>query len=140
MNAETGTHIYKTGALFDVVPEDFVEQAQLAGASEVHLRYDSCTVNRVEAIHNAGMSSMAWFRGPVGMTSDVNDRFWDVGNEDESCYQALIDTGVQQMCVNRPDVLMTMLQTKSQRMPLGILAPVEGKLRGSGQDILVGLV
>jgi glycerophosphoryl diester phosphodiesterase len=105
-----GQYMFKTGALFDTpVPADFIQQAQAVGASEVHLRYDTCTRDRVLAIHAAGMQSMAWLRGPVGMKSDVADQYWDIGNEDESCYQAIIDSGVQQLCVNRPDVLLQML-------------------------------
>ena len=49
---------------------------------------------------------MAWFRGPIGMANDCMERFLDVGNEDESMYDALLRTGVQQMCVNKPDVLL----------------------------------
>jgi hypothetical protein len=86
------------------------------GASEVHLRYDYCTVERISAIHAANMDSMCWFRGPIGMKSDVANKYWDVGNEDERCYQALIDTGVMQLCVNRPDVLIGLV--KKQELPI----------------------
>jgi glycerophosphoryl diester phosphodiesterase len=110
-----GRYVYKTGALFDHLPEDFVSQAMSVGASEVHLRYDYCTVEHVNAIHAAGMESMAWFRGPVGMQSDVTHKYWDIGNEDERCYQALIDSGVSQLCVNRPDVLIRMLKRQQEQ-------------------------
>jgi len=110
---DAGRHVYKTGALFDDLPADFIEQAMAVGASEVHLRYDLCTVDRVNAIHDAGMDSMVWFRGPVGMKSDVANKYWDIGNEDERCYQVLLDTGVSQLCVNRPDVLISLLQRQS---------------------------
>jgi glycerophosphoryl diester phosphodiesterase len=113
---EDGRYIYKTGALFEDIPDDFVAQAVAAGASEVHLRYDYCTVERIRAIHAANMDSMCWFRGPIGMKSDVANKYLDVGNEDERCYQALIDTGVMQLCVNRPDVLIGLL--KKQELPI----------------------
>ena len=103
-----GTYKYKTGALFNHLPDDFVEQALRGGASEVHIRYDTCTPSVVETIHSNGMESMAWFRGPIGMLSDVADKYLDVGNEDSSMYDMLLETGVKQLCVNRPDVLVKM--------------------------------
>jgi len=103
-----GKHIYKTGALFSDVSDNYIQLAQQVGASEVHLKYDECTVERVLEIHAAGMDSMAWFRGPIGMKSDVTLKYWDVGNEEWSMYQAVMQTGVKQMCVNRPDVLINM--------------------------------
>jgi glycerophosphoryl diester phosphodiesterase len=105
-----GRYVYKTGALFEDIPEDFVARAVAVGASEVHLRYDYCTVERIGAIHAANMDSMCWFRGPIGMQSDTTTKYLDIGNEDESCYQTLIDTGVMQLCVNRPDVLIGLLK------------------------------
>jgi glycerophosphoryl diester phosphodiesterase len=109
-----GRYVYKTGALFEDIPEDFVARAVAVGASEVHLRYDYCTVERIGAIHAANMDSMCWFRGPIGMKSDTATKYLDIGNEDESCYQALIDTGVKQLCVNRPDVLIGLLKKQQQ--------------------------
>lgn len=104
---ECGKHVYKTGALFnDVNDNGYLEQALEVGASEVHLRYDECTSTRVKEIHAAGMDSMAWFRGPIGMKSDVTQRFWDVGNEDYEMYKVVMQTGVKQLCCNRPDVLV----------------------------------
>lgn len=106
-----GNHVYRTGALFNVpVPDSFVEQALAIQANEVHLRYDMCTIDRIQAIHTAGLQSMAWLRGPIGMASDVKDKYWDVGNEDETCYKVLIDTNVQQICCNRPNVLIDLLK------------------------------
>eukprot|EP00980_Cylindrotheca_fusiformis_P004238 scaffold918_cov126-Cylindrotheca_fusiformis.AAC.17 len=98
--------LYRTGALFVDVPEDYLARAKAAGATEVHLRYDTCTPEKIAAIHAAGFASMAWFRGPISMASDCRENFLDVGNEDESMYDALLRTGVQQMCVNKPDVLL----------------------------------
>lgn len=100
---------YRTGALFNDVPDHFIELAQQVGATEVHLRYDTCTIERIRAIHDAGMGSMAWFRGPVGMRHDCADKYWDIGNENEECYQVIFDTGVQQVCCNRPDVAKAMI-------------------------------
>lgn len=98
--------VYPTGALFDKCPDDFIRQAQEAGATEVHLRYDFCTQENIKAIHQAGLGSMAWFRGPIGMASDCKARFLDVGNEDESMYDVMLRTGVQRMCINKPDILL----------------------------------
>jgi hypothetical protein len=55
------------------------------------------------------MDSMIWMRGPVGMKEDLTKNFHDVGNEDESMYLAIMETGVKAMCVNRPDVLSNLL-------------------------------
>jgi glycerophosphoryl diester phosphodiesterase len=97
---------YPTGALFNDIPQDYIKQAERAGATEIHLRYDTCTKDIISEIHQAGFGSMAWFRGPIGMASDCQESFWDVGNEDENMYNVMLRTGVQQMCVNRPDVLV----------------------------------
>lgn len=106
-----GSHKYKTGALFDEVPDDYIKIALDVGASEVHLKYSTCTRERVQQIHAAGMDSMLWMRGPVGMIEDIQ-RIWseDVGNEDERMYRAIMATGVKGMCVNKPDLLSNILK------------------------------
>eukprot|EP00591_Stephanopyxis_turris_P015574 CAMPEP_0195541908 /NCGR_PEP_ID=MMETSP0794_2-20130614/51330_1 /TAXON_ID=515487 /ORGANISM="Stephanopyxis turris, Strain CCMP 815" /LENGTH=418 /DNA_ID=CAMNT_0040676023 /DNA_START=60 /DNA_END=1317 /DNA_ORIENTATION=+ len=81
-----GTHRYKTGCLFVEPPENFLDVALGVGASEVHLKYDTCTKDRIDAIHAAGMDSMAWFRGPIGMKEDVTYKYFDVENENEVMY------------------------------------------------------
>lgn len=104
-----------TGALFaDNVPDDFVERAIAVGASEVHFKYDTCTYERVLAAHNAGLGTMAWFRGPIGMKEDTIYKYHDVGNEDEKMYEVVMRSGVRGMCVNRPDI-MAKLADKMQR-------------------------
>lgn len=104
-----GTHVYKTGALYDEVPDDFIERALAVGATEVHLKYSTCTKDRVNKIHDAGMDSMIWMRGPIGMEDDTRHRFHDVEDEDEIMYQIIMATGVKAMCVNKPDVLLNLL-------------------------------
>jgi len=47
-----GSHTYKTGCLFDEVPDNFVELALDVDASEVHLKYSTATKERVEKIHS----------------------------------------------------------------------------------------
>jgi len=113
----TASWRYKTGALFDDdIPLDFVELSRdVVGASEVHLKYDTCTEERVAAIHAAGMDSMAWFRGPIGMREDARDKYHDVGNEDESMYRIVMGTGVRSLCVNRPDLLVELLGERRRR-------------------------
>jgi len=102
-------YLYPTGAIYDGIPSaNFVERALAIGASEIHLRYDTCTVDRIKAIHDAGMGSMAWMRGPLGMRYDTTNKYLDVGNEDETFYATLWETGVEKLCVNRPDVLYRM--------------------------------
>ena len=105
-----GTYKYKTGALFkDSLPDNFIQLALSAGASEVHLKYDTCTKERIDAIHSNGMNSMAWLRGPVGMKEDVTYKYYDVGNEDEMMYLTLMSTGVRSICLNRPKVILDLL-------------------------------
>ena len=60
----TGKHVCKTGAWFHQVPDNFIDIALSVGATEVHLKYSTCSTSRVNAIHEAGMDSMCWFRGP----------------------------------------------------------------------------
>lgn len=104
-----------TGALFaDNLPDDFVQHALAVGASHVHLKYDTCTYEKVQAAHDAGLGTMAWFRGPMGMFEDTTYKYQDVGNEDESMYEVVLRSGVGSMCVNRPDV-MAQLAAKLQR-------------------------
>jgi len=106
-----GTHVYKTGALFTgKVPKNFVEIAQEAGASEVHLKYDTCTKERVEQIHAGGMNSMCWFRGRIGMLDDVTKKYGDVEDEDSNMYEIVMRTGVGAMCVNKPEVLVDLIE------------------------------
>lgn len=115
-----GSHVYKTGALFNDVPDRFVEIAQEIGASEVHLKYDTCTKERVDLIHAAGMGSMCWFRGAIGMKEDIEKKYYDVGNEDTIMYDVVMRTGVGSMCVNKPDVLVNML-TKEHNTKLKLI-------------------
>ncbi|KAL7520110.1 hypothetical protein ACHAWX_004858 [Stephanocyclus meneghinianus] len=106
-----------TGALFaDDVPDDFIQRAIAVGASEIHLKYDTCTYERIQAAHKAGLGTMAWFRGPVGMREDTTSKYQDVGNEDESMYEVVIRTGVRSMCVNRPDVMAKLVEKMQRRI------------------------
>jgi glycerophosphoryl diester phosphodiesterase len=113
---EDGSHRYKTGALFDDAPDDFLEMAIEAGASEVHLRYNTCSSEKVVNIHEAGMDSMAWFCGPGHMKKHAKELYYDVANEDPTLYQMLIDTGVRKMCVNKPDLLAQIVTQRKQRV------------------------
>ena len=106
-----GHHIYKTGALFGShIPENYISLSLAIGASEIHLKYDTCTALRVQEIHANGMCSMAWFRGPMGMKEDATYKYHDVGNEDKDMYLAVMKTGVRRICVNRPDIILEMRQ------------------------------
>lgn len=105
---------YPSGALFADVPSDYLDQAKRCGATEIHLQYDTCTKDRIQEIHAAGFGTMLWMRGPIGMANDCTNLYWDVGNEDESMYMILMETGVQQMCINKPDVLVEMRQQRRQ--------------------------
>jgi len=126
---ENGEYLYKTGALFNnidgngkILDDDYspihsvlnwsecdiIDRALAVGASEIHLKYDTCKKPLIDRIHSNGLGSMAWFRGPIGMTEDCSIKYKDVGNEDVSMYEALMHTGVQQLCVNKPDLLIAL--------------------------------
>lgn len=110
-----------TGALFaDHVPDDFLEQCLAVGADEVHLKYDTCTYERVQASHMVGLSTMAWFRGPAGMTYDSLNKYFDVGSEDISMYRTVLLSGVRSVCVNKPDIMkkaLEIIQRTSSHLP-----------------------
>jgi len=112
-----------TGALYaNHVPDDFVERCLEVGATEVHLKYDTCTYDRVQSAHLAGLNTMAWFRGPAGMAEDHLKKYFDVGNEDEAMYQTVLLSGVMSMCVNRPDIMVKALDgLLSMKNPLSRL-------------------
>jgi len=98
---ENGVHVYRTGALFMDPPDDFIEQAKKVDATEVHLRFDTCSKERVDAIHKAGLDSLSWFRGHPAMKKDIK-RFQDLDDEDERVYKMVLHTGVKAICVNHP--------------------------------------
>ena len=117
---ECGSHVYRTGALFaDHVPEDFIDKVLDIGASEVHLKYDTATKSRVDAIHANNMDSMVWMRGPIGMRLDTMEKYHDVGNEDEAMYRTIMATGVRAMCINKPDVLVSVIGRRADKASVG---------------------
>lgn len=105
-----GSYRYRTGALFNDLPENFIELAKNVQASEIHLRYDHCSSDRVHAIHDAGMDSMCWMPGPRAMKTDLKHKFHDVWSEDEKMYRTIMSSGVKSMCVNKPWLLSEMLK------------------------------
>ena len=101
-----GMHVVRTGALFSgIPPSDYLAQCKSKGVSEIHLRYDAMTKERVDEIRESGMKSMVWLRGPKTMKEDA-EKWIDVGNEDEDMYKVLAMTGVDEICCNRPDVMI----------------------------------
>jgi glycerophosphoryl diester phosphodiesterase len=111
------SHVYRTGWLLKEVllPSDLLLlQAKALGVDEIHLPYDLCTPTLITTLHKAGLTTMAWMRGPIGMAQDVQDKYWDVGNEDERMYATLLRSGVQQVCVNKPDVLIGMFPPRNE--------------------------
>ena len=118
---EQGKHIYRTGALFSELPEDFIERSRQAGATDIHLRYDTCSCSNVQMIHNAGFGSLVWMRGPITMANDFRDKFWDIDCENEDMYQSILNTGVQMVCVNKPDVMLKLREELEHRISAHIL-------------------
>jgi glycerophosphoryl diester phosphodiesterase len=108
-NNTVQTKKYRTGAIFKGnLPRDYLQLALRLEVDEVHLRYDTCSARRVRDIHRAGFKSMAWFRGPKAMTQDMRT-FRDVESE-QHLYELVAQTGVGQLCVNRPGLAMELLR------------------------------
>ena len=106
---------YPTGALFGKpLPKDYLEQAHDCGATEVHLRYDTCTVQRVEATRTAGLRIMAWLPAPREMSRHCKQVFHDLDEENEACYEAIWETGVDKICCNRPNVAIGLRNALAQ--------------------------
>ena len=161
INIDTGQYVYRTGALFnnvctitgrivvereeecttttDSIPTTttVIDVAKECGASEIHLRYDTCSRALIQQIHDAGFHTMGWVRGPMGMSKDITTVYNDINTivvgddgddddnndsinnnnaakhqeeEDRKAYEILIETGVQQLCVNKPKLLLQMKQ------------------------------
>ncbi|KAL3907426.1 MAG: hypothetical protein SGARI_003544, partial [Bacillariaceae sp.] len=92
----------RTAALFKgQVPDDFLQLAEKVQADEVHLRYDTCSVDRVQAAHEQGFKVAAWFRGPKAMQLDVKETYTDI-NSEVSVYKMVMETGVDAIICNRP--------------------------------------
>ena len=92
----------RTAAIFKGdVPDNYLQQATQVQADEIHLRYDTCSVERVQASHQRGFKVMAWFRGPKAMAQDIAQTYIDAVNE-INVYKMVIQTGVDAICVNRP--------------------------------------
>ena len=49
--------------------------------------------------------------GCDGMEDDVEFKDLDIGNRDKRSYAALLGTDVDQLCVNRPEVLLQTVQS-----------------------------
>ena len=113
-----GDCVYRTGWLFQEAPEDdFLPQALAVGVGEIHLWYNFCTPTIIQQIHEAGLGSMVWMRGQAGMAEDIETKYWDVGPDKSSplLYATLLQSGVQQLCVNKPEVLIAMFAPRSMK-------------------------
>ena len=102
----------RTAAIFKAsVPTNFLQVAQQAHADEVHLRYDTCSVERVQAAHQRGFKVMAWFRGPKAMKQDVVKTYVDAVSE-TTVYKMVLQTGVDAICCNRPHAAVELIGRK----------------------------
>lgn len=109
MRPERGTdnvHVYRTAALFEDVPDDLIEMTTKVGASEIHLRYDTCIKERIDTIHALGMKTLAWLKSPPLMIRDSTEWYLDIGNEEETLFQTIMNSGVNAICTNRPERLI----------------------------------
>jgi len=104
-----GKHEVLTAALFEDVPSDLYERVSAVDASEIHLRYDTCSKERIDTIHRMGMGTLAWLKSPPLMIRDSTEWYTDIGNEEEKLFQIVMNSGVQAICTNRPDTLLNYL-------------------------------
>ena len=100
--------------------DDFLPHALAVGVSEIHLQYNLCTPTIIQQIHEAGLGRMALIRGRAGMAEDIETKYWDDGPDKSSplIYAALLQSGVQQLCVNKPEVLIAMFAPRSMKKRL----------------------
>jgi Glycerophosphoryl diester phosphodiesterase family len=71
-NCTAGTRTPITAAIFPAhVPDNFADISRAVQADEIHLRYDTCSRDRIQAAHRAGFRTMAWFRGPKALKDDI---------------------------------------------------------------------
>jgi hypothetical protein len=65
---------------------------------------------------------MIWMRGPIGMREDTSEKYHDVGDEDEAMYRTIMATGVQAMCINKPDLLVEMIGRRADKLEIPSIA------------------
>jgi glycerophosphoryl diester phosphodiesterase len=125
-NEKTTRYYYRTAALFDApLPLDFLDRA--INCDEVHLRYDTCTVSTIAMAHARGYNTMAWLCGPMAMHRDLTTKWYNNTNNngdsdddpahvgEEALYGTLLKTGVQQICCNKPHVLLEMIESRKSK-------------------------
>lgn len=75
--------------------DDCAKKAKQYKASEVHLNFKLVTKELVDELHQDGLTVMAWFSSPGNMSAD----------EEELHFLRLVNSGVDVICTNAPDVL-----------------------------------
>ena len=59
---------------------------------------------------------MAWFRGPITMnTMCGNGEFTDCGNEDFDMYWIVLGSGCDEICCNRPGIVVGMRDLQREK-------------------------
>ena len=53
------------------------------------------------------------------MRLDTMEKYHDVGNEDEAMYRTIMATGVRAMCINKPDILVSMIGRRADKESVG---------------------
>lgn len=107
---------FTTAALFTAhVPDNFLELLHgVTQPNEIHLRYDTCSIDRVTAAHKAGYKVMAWCRGPKAMEHDLTHTYVDTWSDERHVYDLVLQTGVDAICCNRPQWAVDMLAKKKR--------------------------
>jgi len=123
VQAKQADHRVRTAALFDNFEPNFVVKSKAVHADEVHVRWDHATRQRVQTAHDAGLAVMAWVNHPKYMS----------GQETAELYRAIARTGVDAMCINKPELLIKVLDS----MPSGLGESASTGIQGS--DLRVSL-
>lgn len=94
----------KTAKIFDTpLPRDWIEQTRKLKCNEAHICFADTTPQAIELAHRNGIKVMAWFPHPI------NDSIWSKFTEDAALYAQVAKSGVDIMCVNKPDLLKEVL-------------------------------
>ena len=90
----------RTGKIFgEVLPSDWIGQCLSSHCNEAHICFSDSTPENIAKAHASGLYVMAWFPHPQ------NKSIWSKHTEDAVLYEEVSKSGVDMMCVNKPDLL-----------------------------------
>ena len=75
-----------------------------------HICFADCTPQSIALAHKNNIKVMGWFPHPI------NNAIWSKYTEDAALYAQVAKSGVDIMCVNKPDLLREVLDELAQSM------------------------